>query len=150
MLKIKGMDLKKSILFFGIPGMLMFIDFEYFLPLLLDLGLSKLFAVLIMLATPIVAVFIFVMFQLRISNIDKSEFLYMKTLSKKQVLIAISLFLLVQSMEVITSTSRGWLSQLPGFKVPVHFPDIFMPQYKPHFPAETFMGTELSGNYMVI
>jgi membrane protease YdiL (CAAX protease family) len=144
------MNWKKSMLFFGIPGAWITINFLTLLPWLLDKGMPMFFSTTISLFIPIVALLIFIYIDYRKSNSSLSSFLWIKKLTKKEILICFALFILVQLGELALSGSREWLAGLPGFQVPSFFPDLFKPDYEIQIPLETFFGMKLKGNYPIL
>lgn len=147
---MKKMNLWQSILFFGIPGLLMYVNYVWILPIFLNLGVPMIFAALVLLGMPIIIMFTYVMVDFKRSGEKMSDFFYMKSLRLKEVFVMLGLFVLVQASELLTAPTRIWLAKLPGFKVANHYPDLFKPDYEIEFPTEIFMGMELEGKYWII
>lgn len=144
------MKVIRSILFFTIPGIFMFLGMEYALPILSKTFLGFPWAVLISLWTPCIIMFLIIMIKWKRSGIDAKNYFWINKLSKKTVLISILIFISIQVLELLLHQSSMFLSNLPGFTYPQHYPNLFKPDYNFSYPLTTFFGLDVSRNYSII
>lgn len=143
---MKTMDLKKSLLFFGIPGMVIFFMFNWVYELLVKLNLTINWVTFICLWGPLLVLLGIVLIKFKNSNTDFKEYFWINKLNKKQILIVLGAFIIVQAGETLLGFTRPILAALPGFNVPDFYPDIFQIDMKLEIPLKSFLGMNLPGN----
>lgn len=143
---MKEMDLRKTLLFFGVPGIVIFIMFNWVYLLLIKFHLPVHWVTFICLWVPLLILLGIVLFDFKKSALDFKEYFWVKKLTKKQLLIVLGAFIIVQGGEAFLSFTRPILSSLPGFGVPEFFPDIFRIDTNFEIPLKTFLGINLPGN----
>lgn len=147
---MKSMNLRQSILFFGIPGLWIYINYTLLLPRLLNSGFPMLYGALLLMAIPILGLIAFIAIDYLTSPMVLTDFLFIKKLSKKELIISLVLFFGVQLGELLLQSSRTFLTQIPGFSAPSYYPDIFLPNYEIKIPVQYFLDMKLEGNFMII
>ncbi|SNS36361.1 CAAX protease self-immunity [Anaerovirgula multivorans] len=141
------MDFKKTLLFFGIPGLVIFSMFTWGFNSLIELNLPVHWVTFICLWIPLLILLSIVLMEFKKSDIDFKEFFWINKLNKRQLLIVLGAFLIAQVGELLLSFTTPLLATLQGFRVPDYFPDIFRADLTIEIPLETFLGMNLSGNY---
>lgn len=144
------MNIPKTLLFFGIPGVIIFYFFNYSLPLFLEDGMSLHWAVYISIWLPICLLSIFVIFIWKRSNKSLNDYFWVSRLSVKKLLLVFAIFICVQIAEGLLSFTRPALASLPFFNVPDHYPDFFKADFEFKLPFMVFMGLPVKGNYFFI
>ncbi|MEL7568593.1 MAG: CPBP family intramembrane glutamic endopeptidase [Dehalobacterium sp.] len=140
------MDLKKAVLFFGLPGMSIFLMFTWVYELLLKLGFTIYWATFICLWGPLLVMLGIVFIRYHVSRADFKEYFLVNKLSRKQILVVLGAFIIVQVLESLLVFTRPILASLSGFHVPSYFPDLFRAEMEFKIPLESFLGMQLSGN----
>jgi len=141
------MNTKQTLLFFGLPGLIITLLFNYAMPVLLENGWPLHWAVFFSVWAPVIALFCGVIFIWKQSQRPLRDYFWLSKVSWKQVLILLAVFIGAQALEGALSFSRALLTQLPGFHVPDYFPEIFKANYELQWPLQSFMGMPVKGNY---
>lgn len=143
---MKEMNMKNSLMFFGIPGISIFFMFDWGYEKLINWDIPVHWSTFMCLWGPMLIMISFVLVRFFMSGLDFTNYFSIGKLNKKQVLIVIGAFLVVQILEALLSFSRPLLASLQGFQVPSYYPDIFRLDMELKVPLETFLGMKLKGN----
>jgi membrane protease YdiL (CAAX protease family) len=147
---MKMMTLKESLLFFGVPGIVMFFLFTWAYRILLKLGFAIYWSAYICLWSPLLVMISIIFIRYHMSNVSFKEYFLVSKLKKRQLLVILGAFIIVQALESLLGFTRPVLASLPGFHVPNYFPDIFKADMEFKIPLESFLGMKLSGNLFPI
>lgn len=138
--------MKKSVLFFGIPGIGIFFMFHWVYKELIKVNLSIHWSAFLCLWGPVLVMVGFVFECFFMSRLNFTDYFRIGKLSKRQILIVIASFIVVQVLETLLSFSRPLLASLPGLHVPSYYPDLFRIDMELKVPLDTFLGIKLKGN----
>ncbi len=138
--------MKKAMLFFGIPGISIFFMFSWVYEELIKRNLSIHWSVFLCLWGPVLIMVGFVFARFFMSRINFTDYFRIGKLHKRQILIVIGAFIVVQVLESLLSFSRPLLASLPGLHVPSYYPDLFRIDMEFKVPLDTFLGIRLKGN----
>lgn len=138
--------MKKAMLFFGIPGISIFFMFSWVYEELIKRNLSIHWSVFLCLWGPVLIMVGFVFARFFMSRINFTDYFRIGKLRKRQILIVIGAFIVVQVLESLLSFSRPLLASLPGLHVPSFYPDLFRIDMELKVPLDTFLGIKLKGN----
>lgn len=144
--KDEGNEYEKFIDVFGIPGISIFFMFDWGYEKLINWDIPVHWSTFMCLWGPMLIMISFVLVRFFMSGLDFTNYFSIGKLNKKQVLIVIGAFLVVQILEALLSFSRPLLASLQGFQVPSYYPDIFRLDMELKVPLETFLGMKLKGN----
>lgn len=144
------MNLQKTILFFGIPGLVIFYLFNYSIPVMLNDGLPLHWAVYISIWGPVTVLAMIVLTVWKRSKKIFSEYFWISNISWKKTVIVIAVFIIVQVAEGLLSFSRPLMARLPLFNVPDHFPNFFKADFEFKLPLTEFMRQSVKGNYFLV
>jgi membrane protease YdiL (CAAX protease family) len=143
---MKPMGPLPSVLFFGVPGLVIFALFSLAYPRLISMGVPIPWATYLCLWSPLIGMAIVVLVNFINSGKRFTEYFWMNSVSRKGYLIILVGLLVVQIFEASLGFTRPLLAQLPGFHVPEHYPDLFRVDTQFSIPMQQFLGMELSGN----
>jgi membrane protease YdiL (CAAX protease family) len=143
---MKEMNMKNSLLFFGIPGISIFFMFHRGYEMLINWDIPVNWSTFICMWGPVLIMVCFVLARFFMSGLNFANYFSIGKLNKKQVLIVIGAFLVVQILEALLSFSRPLLASIQGFHVPSYYPDLFRLDMELKIPLETFLGMKLKGN----
>ena len=144
-----SMNFINSLLFFGIPGLLMYLGVYYLIPVLTMHGIPRIVSWTTLIWGPIVIIFIIVLalfFRKPNRQTFRERFRFPK-LTKKVWLIALGAFILVQLCELVLSSTGVYLSQFRFFSLPEGIPDLFNPSFKIENGLSQLFGIPLKGNW---
>ena len=146
------MSLWHSILFFGVPGLLMFVGVFYVEPVLSQKGLPSIVIWPLLIWWPIVALFfgILILFFRQAERQSFYQRFRFHRLSKKELGITIGAFLGVQLGELVLSPTGRWLSQFRLFSVPQGIPDLFNPHLELEHGLTQLFGVPLQGHWWLL
>ncbi|MBB2183271.1 CPBP family intramembrane metalloprotease [Lachnospiraceae bacterium MD1] len=147
---MKEMDLKKAMLFFGIPGLSIFAMFNWAYEVLIKMNISIHWSAYLCLWGPILVMVGYIFIRYFTSEHSFKKYFMIGRLSKKQILIVIGAFIVVQVLESLLSFSRPFLASLPGFHVPSYYPDLFRTDMDLKVPLDTFLGIKMNRNVFPI
>lgn len=147
---MKKMDLKLTLLFFGLPGLQIYLSYMFLLPNFLESGMSMFWGIFICTWVGIIIMTGMVLYLWKQSEVEFKKYFWFNKLSKKQWgLVGVGIFV-VQVGEALTGATRTFLSKVSYFQAPDFFPELFKPNYEIKLPLESFLGENLSGNYMIL
>ncbi|UCH96371.1 MAG: CPBP family intramembrane metalloprotease, partial [Candidatus Aminicenantes bacterium] len=144
-----------SLLFFGIPGLLIFLGVYWLVPFLVNQGIPLISAYFLVIWGPIIVLFIIILRRwLHSSKAGKKktfkEYFNLRTLRGKAWLWVIAGLLAAQVLEVLLSPSSKILARLLLFNPPEVLPEIFSPFFDPSAGLTRFMGVPVKGNWWLI
>lgn len=138
------MNLQKTLLFFFIPGLVIFFMFSLMYQVFLAQGIPVCWTTYICLWFPLIIMLMFIVYKFTKSKQKASTFFWINKLSFKQILIVLGGLLVVQILETSLGFTRPLLASLPGFHVPAYYPDLFRVDTEFTIPMKTFLGMSLS------
>lgn len=152
---IGEMNLKQSLLFFGTPGLFIFLGVYWLVPPLTVQGIPLIWAYFLTLWGPVIILFLLVLRRYVYSRqTGKSrtfkEYFNLKPLRGKAWLWVIGGLLAAQVLEVLLSPSLKMLGRLSFFSPPEVLPELFSPFFDPTAGLTQFMGEPVKGNYWLI
>ena len=153
---IKPLNLLKSILIFGIPGLLLFLGLVYGIPFFQKFGFRDIFLFPFFLWLPIIPLLPISIILFRKDKKDNpklrfSERFRLKKISKTDWLWIVGGILFVFVFDfVIMEPVAKWMASKPLFSAPNHFPILFHPLKEIHFPITSFLGVSLLGNWLFL
>lgn len=136
----------RSLLFFCIPGFVIFFLFNIVYPKLITVGVPIFWATYVCLWSPLILMVALVLINFKRSHTKITEYFWINKISLKQLLIILLGLLIVQVLESILGFTRPLLAKVPGFHVPSHYPDLFRVDTSFTIPMDYFLGLNLSGN----
>lgn len=145
---MKKMDLKATLVFFGIPSICITLSFMWLYPWMIESGVIEYWASFASIWAILIIMTVIVLYKWRQSGEKFGDYFWVAKPTWKIVLICLGAFVVVQGLELLTAPTRDWLQQLPGFAVPEVFPSVFRPDMTLELPMKTFMGMELKGQWM--
>ena len=115
-----SMNFINSLLFYGIPGLLMYLGVYYLIPILTLHGIPQIVSWTALIWGPIVIIFIIVMvlFFRKSNRLTFRERFRFPRLTKKIWFIALGAFIVVQLCELVLSPTGAYLSQFRFFSLP--------------------------------
>jgi membrane protease YdiL (CAAX protease family) len=152
-IKIKPLSIWKSILLFGIPGLLLFLGLTYGIPYFQKLGYKDVFLFPFFLWLPIIPLLPISIFFFRKEKKDNpslklAERFRFKPITKTDWLWIIGGILFVFIFDfIIMEPIAKWMASKPLFSAPDHFPILFHPLKEIVFPIKSFLGVSLLGNW---
>ncbi len=147
------MDLKKSLLFFGLPGLAMFAAVTWLVPPMVASGVPLIYAYFIAVWGPIIVLFtiVFVKFlQSRADGYTFKSYFNLKPLKGSAWWWVIGGFVVVQILETLLSPTAKFLARFSLFSPPEILPELFKPGIDPTAGLSTFMGEPVKGNWWLL
>lgn len=151
-MKTGKMDFIDSLLFFGIPGLLMYLRIYFLAPVLTQHGVPLIVSWPALIWGPIVILFIIV-FASFFLNPDRQSFkerYRFRKLTKKEWLITLGAFIGVQVLELALTPTGAFFSQFQFFSLPEGIPDLFNPTLEIEKGLSQLFGVSLQGNWWLI
>jgi len=150
-----GMNIKQSLLFFGIPGLLMFLGFSWLVTPLEAQGVPLIWAYFLALWSPLIILFILVLSRFLHSRkagkqATFKEYFNLKPLKGKAWWWVIGGLVVAQALELLLVPTIKMLARLPLFNPPEVIPGIFDPSFDPTAGLTRFMGESVQGNYWLL
>jgi membrane protease YdiL (CAAX protease family) len=150
-----AMNFKSSLLFFGIPGLMMFLAVQWLVPVLVDRRVPIIAAYFLAIWGPIIVLFAIVFKHFSHSRKERSEgtfkeYFNLKPLKGKAWLWVAGGLVVAQVLEMLLSPSSKLLAKLPLFEPPQVLPEFFSPFFDPSADLTTFMGEPVKGNWWLI
>lgn len=154
--KVKPISLWQSILFFGIPGLLLYLGLVYGIPILKSYGFPDIFLFPFFLWLPLIPLLpaslaLFRREQKYQPDLTLKERFRLKKITKKDWLWVVGgiLFVLIFDFVIMEPVSK-WMASIPLFSAPDHFPILFHPLKEITFPLTSFLGVPLYGNWLFL
>jgi membrane protease YdiL (CAAX protease family) len=149
------MNFKNSLLFFGIPGLLMFLGSYWLVPFLVNRSVPLIAAYFLAIWGPIIGLFVIILRKFSHSRkLDKhktfKEYFNLKPLRGKAWLWVIGGLLVTQALEILLAPCSKILAGLPLFNLPEILPELFSPSFDPAAGLTRFMGVPVKGNWWLI
>lgn len=155
-LKLKPLNLWKSIILFGIPGILLNLGLEFAIPPLKEMGLPEVFLFPFFLWLPLMPLLPLSLLLFKLEKRGQPE-LKLKERFRLQMpkgrdwLWALGGIVVVLLFDFIVSQPiTRWLAGFPLFAPPEHMPLLFNPFKEIHFPIKSFLGVSLKGNWLFL
>ena len=152
MTKDNSMNFFYSLVFFGIPGLLMYLGVYYLTPILSLRGIPRIVSWTATIWGPIVILFIivFVSFVRKSNRLTFKERFRFHKLTNKEWLIALGAFIVVQVLELALSRTGAFFSQFRFFSLPEGIPDFFNPTFKIADGLSQLFGVPIKGNWWLV
>lgn len=146
------MGLRDSILFFGIPGILMWAGVRFLVPLADSWGWPFIVSYPLFVWAPVV-VLLFAILVCRMGDHDRTTFserFRFKPINRNTWLLAVGGFVLVQALELLVAPTRRWLAEVPVFAPPELTPQLFHPFFAIEEGLTQLFGVPLEGNWWLV
>jgi len=153
--QLKPIGLWKSVVFFGIPGILLYLSIYYLVPVLINYNISEAFGVfgsMWALTIPLIYLGI-VLYKRDCKNISIKGFMYyfnFKKISKHDIKYIIIGILVTIVAEETLGFLGEYFAQIAILAPPKYLSAPFNPLEDFSLPIETFMGISLRGNWMFL
>jgi membrane protease YdiL (CAAX protease family) len=149
------MDLKRSLLFFGLPGLAMFAGVAWLIPVMTRAGIPLIAAAFVAIWAPVVILFIILFrrfLETKSYNPDQifKGYFNLKPLKGYAWLWVMGGFIIAQILEILLSPTSKLLAGIPFFQPPPILPEIFNPNFDISAGLTTLMGVPVKGNYWLI
>lgn len=154
--KIKPIPLTRSIVLFGIPGLLLYLGLIYGIPYFQKLGFNDIFLFPFFLWLPLIPLLpiSILLFRKEKKNNPKlkiSERFRLKPIIKTDWLWIIGGISAVFAFDfLIMEPIAKWMASKPLFSPPDHFPIFFNPLKEVDFPVTKLLGVSLQGNWLFL
>lgn len=153
---LKPMYLGESLLFFGIPGLILYWNIYYGIPLLDKLGVPLIISFPLALYGLLGLLFFASLIAYKMEGRALSwqgikERLRLTRMTKRMWFISLGAFVGLNLAEGILEATGGVLARLPLLSPPELFPEILNPLNEvPLFDLDEFMGVPMSGNWWLL
>lgn len=153
---IKPIATLKSILLFGIPGIILYLGLTHGIPYFQALGYKDVFLFPFFLWLPIipllpVSIILFRNEKRKNPTLRIAERFRLKTINKTDWYWIVGGIVLVFVFDfLIMEPVAKWMASIPLFSAPNHFPILFHPLKEIVFPVKTFLGVPLLGNWLFL
>ncbi|MBU1013495.1 MAG: CPBP family intramembrane metalloprotease [Bacteroidetes bacterium] len=153
--KLKPISIWKSIILFGIPGLLIYVGLVYGAPYFQKIGLKIVFLFPFFLWIPIIpllpiSILLFKKEKKDNPKLKISERFRLKTITKNDWLWTISGIIFVFVFEILMEPVAKWMASKAFFSAPDHFPLLLHPLKEIKFPLSEFLGVNLRGNWIFL
>ena len=155
-MNIKPISLLKSILFFGVPGLALYLGLYYGIPIFSNIGLPDIFLFPFFLWLPLISLLpasliLFKREKRNQPNLNLKRRFRLKRLTKNDWLWVIGGILFVMMFDfVIMEPISKWMAGISIFSPPDHFPILFHPLKEINLPLTSFLGVSLQGNWLFL
>ncbi|MDP3445724.1 MAG: CPBP family intramembrane metalloprotease [Ignavibacteria bacterium] len=155
-IKVKPINIWKSIILFGIPGLLLYLGLIYGIPYFQQLGFKDVFLFPFFLWLPLipllpVSILLFRKEKKNNPTLKLADRFRLKRITKNDWLWIIAGVLTVFFFDfVIMEPISKWFASKPLFSPPDHFPIFFNPLKEVDFPISTILGVPLHGNWLFL
>lgn len=155
-LKLRPLGFWKSTLYFGLPGLLLYLGLHHAMPLLQLLGYPDIFLFPFFLWLPIIPLLLVSVLIFRRENRLNPEWSFtdrfrLTKLKRSDVLWVLGgIFAVIIFDFILLAPVSGWLATLPGFEPPDHFPVLFHPLKAIELPLASFLDVQLRGNWTLL
>jgi len=146
----------QSILFFGIPGMILYLGLYHGVPIFSQMGYSPavLFGFFLWLpAIPLLPLCYYLFKREQKNNPGirfKRRFRLNRLTGKDWLWVILGILITFTCEEIFLASASDWLASFPFMAPPEHFPAILNPLAEKTFPATQFLGVSLKGNWLFI
>ena len=146
------MNAPKTILFFGAPGLVAWLGLTFAEPVLKTHGVPAIISWPFFIWAPVLVLFFLVISPyLKSGNITAfKERFWIRPVGKREWLIILAAFLLVQVLELLLQPTGGFLAKFGFFKPPPGIPDIFNPALDISRGLKYLFGVEIKGAWWLI
>jgi len=146
------MNLYKTLLFFGTPGLLMYLGVSYLAPVFRQKGIPDIIGWPVIIWTPVIVLFIIIMilFFKQSERVSFKERFRFNPLSKKVLWITLIAFVVVQLLESLLAPTGAFLAQFAIFTPPMVIPDLFNPFYNFENGLSQLFGVTIKGNWWLV
>ena len=146
------MNLRQSLIFFGIPGLAVFLLVNAFVPYAVNLGIPLLVSWSIALWLPIIIWFVGVIghYWMRRRDHNFSERFRFKNISKQDGLLILVGVVLVQIFELLLFPTGKFFAQLAYFTPPDIIPELFSPYFDINNGLTHFFDIPVKGNWWLV
>lgn len=146
------MTLFGSLLFFGIPGLLIAAGLYFLAPILTQSGVPRIVSWPLLIWGPVVILFVIV-FVSFINTQNPSSFkerFRFRKLTQKEWFITIGAFIVVQILETILSPTGAFFAKFSFFSLPEGIPDLFNPNFQFEDGLTQLLGVPVKGNWWLL
>lgn len=146
------MDIRRSLAFFGIPGVLICIALYLGVPVATEYGLPLILTWSLGLWLPILGVLAWVLLR-RWHEIPGSTFrskFRLRKLTRQEWIVVVVAFLLVQVCELSQSAFGSYFSDFPYLPTPSVIPELFNPHFEIKGGLTTFFNVPVVGNWWLV
>jgi membrane protease YdiL (CAAX protease family) len=153
---IKPISIFESVLYFGIPGLVLYLGLYHGIPYFKGMGLPDIFLFPFFLWLPIIpllpiSILLFRKEKQTLPSSNLKERFRLNSLTKTDWLwVIVGIFSVVIFDFVIMDPVAKWMATIPLFSPPDHFPILFHPLKEIHFPLTDFLGVSLLGNWIFL
>lgn len=150
---VDEMGLLRSLIFFGVPGLLMALGVGKLVPVLLSANWPLIVAYPLAVWAPVIILLVAVFvcfFSTRTGETAFASRFRFNRLSGKTWLIIVGGFIVVQALELVLSPTRRILAGFPPFSVPPTTPELFHPLLRIEDGLTTFFGVAVEGNWWLV
>jgi len=153
--KIKPMTFWLSMLYFGIPSLVITVLIYYLWPYLIKIGIPAIVSFALIMNVPLVSLFIaslvaFLMEGNKMSCVNLKDRFRLNPMKKKEWLwtIGLTLFLIICSGGL--SFTAKWLASISLFSPPDFLPPVVDPRIEQNIIPKEFMGIILKGQWWIV
>ena len=155
---IKPMPLWLSLIFFGIPGFIIYMLVYYGVPYLLNIGMPLVYAMPLLLTLPGI---LLIPVSLILYSVDNKKYHYnsfkerfrLYKIKGKEWLLVLLVFVLCLAADELLQPVGKWLAGIQFFSPPGYIDKVSAPlnPFKEFsFPITEFMGTTIKGNWLIL
>ena len=152
MMSMTDMNLTRTLLFFGIPGLLMYLGVQFIQPVLTEIGVPLIISWSLLIWGPIILLFLLIVFPYlsKSTDVKFSQRFRFKKMNQKQWMVVVVAFLGIQLFELLLSPTGALLSTYGGFALPPNIPELFDPNLQIENGLTTLYGIPLKGKWWLI
>ncbi|MEM7124675.1 MAG: CPBP family glutamic-type intramembrane protease [Chloroflexota bacterium] len=146
------MNWGRSLLFFGIPGLLIYVGIAYLVPLLTEQVVPLIVSWTLALWGPIVLLLAVVMVQYTQQPNPKpfSQRFRFHRLTRRDWLLILGALLIVQVCELFLAPTGAFFAQFSFFAPPAIIPDLFNPTFRIEEGLTHLLGVPVQGNWWLV
>ena len=150
---IKSISLTKSIIFFGIPGLILYVGFYYIIPILNEIQVPIILSFPFFLWIGILPLLPISIYLYKKENKEysiegfKNRFRLNKIKGKDWFWVMGGIIFVIVFDFVIGEPIAKWMGGIKMFAPPEYFPAIFNPIKENSLPIESILGVNLKGNW---
>ncbi|WP_456279078.1 CPBP family intramembrane glutamic endopeptidase [Bacillus sp. AK128] len=153
--ELKPMYLGESLLYFGIPSIILYINIYYGVPYLDSIGIPLIISFPLALYGLLGLLFFtsLIAYKIEGNPVTKEAFVKrfrLQAMNKKMWMISIGTFLVIMVLEEMLKFTSKLLASIPFFAPPEILPEFIDPTKTLVLPFTEFMGTPLEGNWWIL